>query len=159
MDFSHSPHTIEKFKAYILKQCDEDDMARQEAIVGVIKMFEQERAAKEDLRKQYGESLKRILCYVRGTLDYGLQLFSSSTSDLVAYSNADWAGFPTPRCFLVPVQRHSIVVLPMLLLRLVGYAICCFADIFTKELSSALFEEFHSSLSVRCLSVPTAGEC
>ncbi|GKC39987.1 ribonuclease H-like domain-containing protein, partial [Tanacetum coccineum] len=35
-------------------------------------------------------ALKRILWYVRGTLDYGLQLFSSSTTDLVAYSNADW---------------------------------------------------------------------
>ncbi|GKA57133.1 putative reverse transcriptase domain-containing protein [Tanacetum coccineum] len=32
-----------------------------------------------------------------GTLDYGLQLFSSSTTDLVAYSDADWAGCPTTR--------------------------------------------------------------
>nr|GEV08418.1 hypothetical protein [Tanacetum cinerariifolium] len=29
------------------------------------------------------------------TLDYGLQLFSSSTIDLVAYLDADWAGCPT----------------------------------------------------------------
>ncbi|GKE29258.1 ribonuclease H-like domain-containing protein [Tanacetum coccineum] len=29
-----------------------------------------------------------------GTLDYGLQLFSSTTTDLVAYSDADWAGCP-----------------------------------------------------------------
>ncbi|GKB41587.1 ribonuclease H-like domain-containing protein [Tanacetum coccineum] len=42
-------------------------------------------------------ALKRILRYVRGTLDYGLQLFSSSTTDLVAYSDADWAGCPTTR--------------------------------------------------------------
>ncbi|GJS39342.1 ribonuclease H-like domain-containing protein [Tanacetum coccineum] len=35
--------------------------------------------------------------YVRGTLDYGLQLYSSSTSSLVAYSDADWAGCPTTR--------------------------------------------------------------
>ncbi|GJS63199.1 ribonuclease H-like domain-containing protein [Tanacetum coccineum] len=42
--------------------------------------------------------LKRILRYVQGTLNYGLQLFSSSTSDLVAYSDdADWAGCPTTR--------------------------------------------------------------
>ncbi|GJX23743.1 ribonuclease H-like domain-containing protein [Tanacetum coccineum] len=41
--------------------------------------------------------LKRVLRYVRGTLDYGLQLFSSSTTDLVAYSDADWAGCPTAR--------------------------------------------------------------
>ncbi|GJW06896.1 ribonuclease H-like domain-containing protein [Tanacetum coccineum] len=42
-------------------------------------------------------ALKRILHYVCGTLDYGLQLFSSTTSDLVAYSDADWAGCPTTR--------------------------------------------------------------
>ncbi|GJS40205.1 ribonuclease H-like domain-containing protein [Tanacetum coccineum] len=42
-------------------------------------------------------ALKRILRYVRGTLDYGLQLFSSSTIDLVAYSDADSAGCPTTR--------------------------------------------------------------
>ncbi|GKC11008.1 ribonuclease H-like domain-containing protein [Tanacetum coccineum] len=41
--------------------------------------------------------LKRVLRYVRGTLDYGLQLFSSSTTDLVAYSDADWVGCPTTR--------------------------------------------------------------
>ncbi|GJR46729.1 ribonuclease H-like domain-containing protein [Tanacetum coccineum] len=34
-----------------------------------------------------------------------------------------------------------------------------FADIFTKGLSSALFEEFRSSLSVRCRPAHTAGEC
>ncbi|GJZ06154.1 ribonuclease H-like domain-containing protein [Tanacetum coccineum] len=42
-------------------------------------------------------ALKRILRYVRGTLDYGLQLFSSSTTDLVAYSDSDWVGCPTTR--------------------------------------------------------------
>ncbi|GKB05507.1 ribonuclease H-like domain-containing protein, partial [Tanacetum coccineum] len=31
----------------------------------------------------------------QGTLDYDLQLVSSSTTDLVAYSDADWAGCPT----------------------------------------------------------------
>ncbi|GKB22221.1 ribonuclease H-like domain-containing protein, partial [Tanacetum coccineum] len=34
-----------------------------------------------------------------------------------------------------------------------------FADIFTKGLPSSLFEEFRSSLSVRCPPAPTAGEC
>ncbi|GKC56050.1 ribonuclease H-like domain-containing protein [Tanacetum coccineum] len=34
-----------------------------------------------------------------------------------------------------------------------------FADIFTKGFPSSLFEEFRSSLSVRCSSAPTAGEC
>ncbi|GJX74237.1 ribonuclease H-like domain-containing protein [Tanacetum coccineum] len=50
-----------------------------------------------DPREPHFSALKRILRYVRGTLDYGLQLFSSSTTDLVAYSDADWAGCPTTR--------------------------------------------------------------
>ncbi|GJU12064.1 ribonuclease H-like domain-containing protein [Tanacetum coccineum] len=50
-----------------------------------------------DPREPYFLALKRILRYVRGTLDYALQLFSSSTTDLVAYSDADWAGCPTTR--------------------------------------------------------------
>ncbi|GKB25366.1 ribonuclease H-like domain-containing protein [Tanacetum coccineum] len=50
-----------------------------------------------DPREPHFSTLKRILRYVRGTLDYGLQLFSSSTTDLVAYSDADWAGCPTTR--------------------------------------------------------------
>ncbi|GJZ21128.1 ribonuclease H-like domain-containing protein [Tanacetum coccineum] len=59
-----------------------------------------------DPRKPHFSSLKRILWYVRGTLDYGLQLFSSSTTDLVAYSDADWTGCPTTgRSTSVPRQR------------------------------------------------------
>ncbi|GJU26322.1 ribonuclease H-like domain-containing protein [Tanacetum coccineum] len=50
-----------------------------------------------DPREPHFSALKRILRYVRGTLDYGLQLLSSSTTDLVAYSDADWVGFPTTR--------------------------------------------------------------
>nr|GEY55139.1 ribonuclease H-like domain-containing protein [Tanacetum cinerariifolium] len=33
----------------------------------------------------------------QGTSDYGLQLFSSTTDSLIAYSDADWAGCPTTR--------------------------------------------------------------
>nr|GEV63210.1 ribonuclease H-like domain-containing protein [Tanacetum cinerariifolium] len=46
-------------------------------------------------REPYFLALKRILRYVRGTLYYGLQLYSSMTSTLVAYSDADWASCPT----------------------------------------------------------------
>ncbi|GJT32840.1 putative reverse transcriptase domain-containing protein [Tanacetum coccineum] len=42
-------------------------------------------------------ALKWVLRYVRGTLDFGLKLYASSTSSLVAYSDADWAGCPTTR--------------------------------------------------------------
>nr|GEX96158.1 ribonuclease H-like domain-containing protein [Tanacetum cinerariifolium] len=50
-----------------------------------------------DLREPHFSARKRILRYVRGTLDYGLQLFTSSTTSLVAYSDADWAGCPITR--------------------------------------------------------------
>ncbi|KAJ0568595.1 putative RNA-directed DNA polymerase [Helianthus annuus] len=41
--------------------------------------------------------LKRILRYIKGTIDYGLRLTPSATSSLVAYSDADWAGCPDSR--------------------------------------------------------------
>nr|GEX29814.1 ribonuclease H-like domain-containing protein [Tanacetum cinerariifolium] len=50
-----------------------------------------------DPREPHFSALKRILRYVWGTLDYGLQLFASSTTSLVAYSDADWAGCPITR--------------------------------------------------------------
>ncbi|GJT13850.1 ribonuclease H-like domain-containing protein, partial [Tanacetum coccineum] len=50
-----------------------------------------------DPREPHFAALKRILRYVRGTLDFGLQLYTSSTGSLVAYSDADWAGCPTTR--------------------------------------------------------------
>ncbi|GKC13943.1 ribonuclease H-like domain-containing protein [Tanacetum coccineum] len=42
-------------------------------------------------------ALKKVLQYVRGTLDFGLQLYASITSSLVAYTDADWASCPTTR--------------------------------------------------------------
>ncbi|GJX51515.1 ribonuclease H-like domain-containing protein [Tanacetum coccineum] len=50
-----------------------------------------------DPREPHFSALKRILRFVQGTLDYGLQLFSSTSDSLIAYSDADWAGFPTTR--------------------------------------------------------------
>ncbi|XP_051190268.1 uncharacterized mitochondrial protein AtMg00810-like [Lolium perenne] len=41
--------------------------------------------------------IKRILRYLKGTPHFGLQLFRSSAHDLVAYSDADWAGCPDTR--------------------------------------------------------------
>ncbi|GJZ76962.1 ribonuclease H-like domain-containing protein [Tanacetum coccineum] len=48
-----------------------------------------------DPREPYFLALKPVLCYVRGTLDFGLQLYASSTHSLVAYPDADWVGCPT----------------------------------------------------------------
>ncbi|GKD02073.1 ribonuclease H-like domain-containing protein [Tanacetum coccineum] len=197
-----------------------------------------------DPREPHLSALKRILRYVRGTLGYGLQLFSFSTTDLIAYSDADWAGCPTTRrstsdyCVFLgnnllswsskrqPTLSHSSAEaeyrgvtnaiaeacwLRNLLLELHNtlssatlfycdnvsdvYLSCnpvqhqhtkhieidinfvqdlvakgqvrvlhvpsCyqFADIFTKGLASALFEEFRTSLSVCCPPAPTEGEC
>nr|GEU65111.1 ribonuclease H-like domain-containing protein [Tanacetum cinerariifolium] len=42
-------------------------------------------------------SLKRILRYVQGTIDFGLQLYASATTSLVGYTDADWAGCPSTR--------------------------------------------------------------
>nr|GEU77377.1 ribonuclease H-like domain-containing protein [Tanacetum cinerariifolium] len=100
-----------------------------------------------DPRDVHFTALKRILRYVRGTLDYGLQLHVSSTTQLSAYTDVDWAGCPVTRrstsgfcVFLgdnllswsakhqVTLSRSSaklnIEVLLMLLLRLLGSVIC-----------------------------------
>ncbi|GJT59660.1 ribonuclease H-like domain-containing protein [Tanacetum coccineum] len=189
-------------------------------------------------------NMARILRYIRGTIDHGLQLFSASTTSLVAYSDADWAGCPTTRrstsgycvflgnnllswsskrqhtlsrssaeaeyrgvanavaetCWLrnllrelhtplttatlvycdnvsavylssnpVQHQRTKHIEIDIHFVRdlvAAGHIRVLhvpsryqFADIFTKGLPSALFEEFRSSLSVRCTPAPTAGEC
>jgi hypothetical protein len=44
-----------------------------------------------DPREPHLALIKRVLHYIKGTLDNGLQLHRSSTCDLVAYSDADWA--------------------------------------------------------------------
>ncbi|GKD64639.1 ribonuclease H-like domain-containing protein [Tanacetum coccineum] len=41
--------------------------------------------------------LKRVFCYVYGKLDFGLQLYASSTRSLVAYSDVDGADCPSTR--------------------------------------------------------------
>lgn len=50
-----------------------------------------------DPREPHFTALKRILRYIKGTIDHGLQLTKSSITDLVAYSDADWAGCPSTR--------------------------------------------------------------
>ena len=50
-----------------------------------------------DPREPHLAAAKRILRYLRGTLDYGLLLRRSSPSELVVYTDADWAGCPDTR--------------------------------------------------------------
>jgi hypothetical protein len=42
-------------------------------------------------------ALKHLLCYLRGTIDYGLLLHRSTSSELVVYTDADWPGCPDTR--------------------------------------------------------------
>ncbi|GJW11056.1 ribonuclease H-like domain-containing protein [Tanacetum coccineum] len=192
----------------------------------------------------YFLALKRILRSVRGTLDHGLQLFSPLTTDLVAYSDADWVSCHTTRrltsgycvflgnnllswsskrqlalsrssaeveycgvanavvetCWLRnllrelhtplssatlvycdnfsvvylscnPVQHQRTKHIEIVIHFVHDLVAACqvrvlhvpsryqYADIFTKGLPSALFEEFRSSLSVRSPTAPTTGEC
>lgn len=50
-----------------------------------------------DPREPHLALIKRILRYIKGTLDYGLQLLHSSAYDLVAYSDVECAGCPDTR--------------------------------------------------------------
>ena len=43
------------------------------------------------------QAVKRILCYVKGTLWFGLSFTLSSSRELLAYLDADWAGCPDTR--------------------------------------------------------------
>ncbi|GKD86596.1 ribonuclease H-like domain-containing protein [Tanacetum coccineum] len=61
-----------------------------------------------DPREPHLPALKRILRYVCSTLDYGLQLFSSSTTDLVAYSDAYWVGCPTTQRSTSEVEYRGV---------------------------------------------------
>nr|GEV68865.1 hypothetical protein [Tanacetum cinerariifolium] len=45
-----------------------------------------------DSRDLHFTTLKRILRYVRGTIDHKLHLHVSSTSQLIAYTDVDWGG-------------------------------------------------------------------
>nr|GEV94008.1 ribonuclease H-like domain-containing protein [Tanacetum cinerariifolium] len=148
-----------------------------------------------DPREPHLAALKRILRYVQGTLDLGLHLYASSTTSLVGYTDADWAGCPSTHrstsetawlrnhlcelhsplstatliyCDNVsvvymsvnPVQhqqtKHIEIVIHFVRDMVTAGQVMVlhvpsrfqYADIFTKGLPSALFEEFRSSLSV-----------
>ncbi|GJR90221.1 ribonuclease H-like domain-containing protein [Tanacetum coccineum] len=164
--------------------------------------------------KPHLAALKRILRYVQGTLDLGLHLYASSTTSLVGYTDADWAGCPSTRSAEAEYRGVANVVAETAWLRnllrelhyplSIATLVYCdnvsavymsanpvqhqrtkhieidihfvrdmvtagqvrvlhvpsrfqYADIFTKGLPSALFEEFRSSLSVRPPPALTAG--
>ncbi|WVZ61433.1 hypothetical protein U9M48_011303 [Paspalum notatum var. saurae] len=47
-----------------------------------------------DPREPHLTALKRLLHYLCGTIDHGLLLHRSSSTELVVYTDADWAGCP-----------------------------------------------------------------
>ena len=50
-----------------------------------------------DPRESHLAALKRLLRYVRGTIDFGLVLHRSRSTELVVYTDADCAGCPDTR--------------------------------------------------------------
>jgi hypothetical protein len=48
-------------------------------------------------RDCHAAMLKRVLRYLKGTIDYGLHLLAAAKPQLVAYTDADWAGCPDTR--------------------------------------------------------------
>jgi hypothetical protein len=41
--------------------------------------------------------VKRILRYLKGTIDFGLHIYPTAATTLIAYTDADWAGCPNTR--------------------------------------------------------------
>ncbi|GKD40854.1 ribonuclease H-like domain-containing protein [Tanacetum coccineum] len=122
-----------------------------------------------DHREPHLAALKRILCYVCGTSDYGIQLYYSSTSSLVTYSDVDWAGCPTARrstsvaetSWLHKLLRelhsplHSATIVYCDNVYTIGQVRVLhvssryqYADIFTNGFPTALFDELRTSLSI-----------
>jgi hypothetical protein len=50
-----------------------------------------------DPREPHLTAMKITLCYLQGTLDFGLLLRCTATSKLTVYTDADWAGYPNTR--------------------------------------------------------------
>uniref|UniRef100_A0A8R7UV17 Reverse transcriptase Ty1/copia-type domain-containing protein n=1 Tax=Triticum urartu TaxID=4572 RepID=A0A8R7UV17_TRIUA len=50
-----------------------------------------------DPQEPHLNAVKRILRYLRGTINHGLQIYRSSPASLTAYTDADWAGCPDTR--------------------------------------------------------------
>ncbi|GJR75297.1 ribonuclease H-like domain-containing protein [Tanacetum coccineum] len=137
-----------------------------------------------DSREPHLAALKRILRYVCGTIDHGLQLHVSSMSQLTAYTDANRAGCPVTlsrssaeaeyrgvenvvakTAWIRNLLRELHVIL---FTRTIVY---CdnfrvlhvpsrfqYADIFTKSLPTVLFLEFRTSLNVRRPPAQTANE-
>jgi hypothetical protein len=65
-----------------------------------------------DPRESHFALIKRILRYIKGTLQFGLSLSRSQSHDLVVYSDADWTGCSDTRrstsCYCVFLGNNLI---------------------------------------------------
>nr|GEV72774.1 hypothetical protein [Tanacetum cinerariifolium] len=122
-----------------------------------------------DPREPHFAALKHILRYVRGTVDFGLQLYASATTSLVG-AEAEYRGVANVvaetvwLCNLLRELHSPLSTATLLYCDNTGHIRVLhvpsryqYADIFTKGLPTALFEDFRSSLSVRLLPAQTAG--
>jgi hypothetical protein len=53
-----------------------------------------------DPQESHFAALKCLLCYVRGTVDFGLVLHRFPSAELVVYIDADWARCPDAPLYL-----------------------------------------------------------
>lgn len=63
-----------------------------------------------DQREPHLVAIKCILRYIRGTLDLGLHIHSSIQSNLVVYSDTDWAGNPDTRKSTLGYMCSSMII-------------------------------------------------
>jgi hypothetical protein len=63
-----------------------------------------------DQREPHLVATKRILRYIRGTLDLGLHIHSFIQSNLVVYSDTDWAGNPDTRKSTLGYMCSSMII-------------------------------------------------
>nr|GEX88932.1 ribonuclease H-like domain-containing protein [Tanacetum cinerariifolium] len=70
-----------------------------------------------DLREPHFAAVRRVMRYVKGTLDFGIHLYAFATTSLVGYTDFDWAGCPSARrstlepgddAATIKRQRHDI---------------------------------------------------
>ncbi|GJY77000.1 ribonuclease H-like domain-containing protein [Tanacetum coccineum] len=93
----------------------------------------------------------QYITFTRLDISYAVQqLFSSSTTDLVAYSDADWAGCPTTRRSTSEYRGR----LPMLLRDLVGYQFSCHQHTKHIEIDIHFVRDLVAAGEVRVLHVP-----
>nr|GEY11128.1 hypothetical protein [Tanacetum cinerariifolium] len=117
-----------------------------------------------DPREPHFTALKRILRYVRCTVNLGLQLYASATTSFVS-AEAEYRGVANVvaetawlRNLLLQHQRTKHIEIDIHFIRdMVQTSHIRYTDIYTKGLPTTLFEDFRFSLSVRLPPAQTAG--